>query len=342
MNLTELVTQHLPSNKKASHSGGVYICCPMCTSMGESRNDTKFRCGFTPQPDGGFLVHCHNCKFSTRWGMDGRVGKNLMKFLTKIGIDSRQVPLGLRLLRKDEKAEVTIIKEIIHEVVLEFDVTRLPPKTKKFSDWLDDEQAPPEFVNALEYLVSRGTSVFDGWIYFWTPDIKRSMNQRVIIPFYHHGKIVGYTARTFTNNSKLSKYYAETQTDYLFNQDKLEGDANVILLVEGVFDAIAIKGVASMGNLLTDKQINLLNRSQKEIIVVPDRAKTGSGLVEQAIKNNWKVSIPTWDIGDIDDVASATKKYGRLYTLKTILESATDNKDTIRMKFEAIRLSRKG
>ncbi len=342
MNLTELVIQHLPSNKKASHSGGVYINCPMCTSMGEARNDTKHRGGFTPQSDGGFLYHCHNCKFSTRWEINGRVGKNLMKFLTKVGIDSKQVPLGLRLLRKDEKAEVTVIKEITVEVVLEFEVTRLPRKVRKFSEWLEDDDVPQEFISALEYLVSRGTAVFDGWIYYWTYDKKRSMDQRIIIPFYHHGKIVGYTARTFTDNSKLSKYYAETQTDYLFNQDKLEGDNKVIILVEGVFDAIAIKGVASMGNLLTEKQINLLNRSQKEIIVVPDRAKTGSGLVEQAIKNNWKVSMPIWDIGDIDDVASATKKYGRLYTLKTILDSAITNKDTIRMKFEAIRLSRKG
>ena len=338
MNLTELVIQHLPSNKKTSHSGGVYINCPLCTSMGESRNDTKFRGGFTPQTDGGFIYHCYNCHFATGWTFDGRVGKNLMKFLTKIGIDSKQVPLGLRLLRNNEKVENVFIKDDSPEVVLEFEVCRLPPKCRKFSEWLEDDQAPSEFINALEYLVSRGTAVFDGWIYFWTSSKNYSMDQRIIIPFYHHGKIVGYTARTFTENIKLSRYYANTPTDYLFNQDKLEGDNKVIILVEGVFDAIAIKGVAAMGNLLTDKQINLLNKCQKEIIVAPDRAKTGRGLVEQAIKNNWKVSMPDWDLGKIDDVASATKKYGRLYTLKTILESAISNKDTIRMKFGTIRL----
>lgn len=338
MNLTELAIQHLPSNKKASHSGGFYINCQMCISMGEPRNDTKFRCGFTPQPDGGFWVHCHNCKFATKWEMNGRVSKNMMKFLTKLGIDSKQVPLGLRLLRNDEKAEVTVIKEIAQEVALEFEVVRLPRGSKRFAEWMDNDNTPKEFIDALVYLDSRGAAVFEGWDYFWTPDLKRSMNQRIIIPFYHHGKIVGYTARTFTDNTKLSKYYADTQTDYMFNQDKLEGDLKIIFLVEGVFDAIAIKGVASMGNLLTEKQINLLNRSQKEIILIPDRAKTGSGLVNQALENDWKVSMPTWDLGQIDDVASATEKYGRLYTLKTILDSAITDKDTIRMKFGAIKL----
>jgi len=310
MNLTELVIQHLPNKKKQSHSGGWYFCCPMCVSMGETRNDTKFRGGFTPQPDGGFWYNCHNCHFKTKWNFQGRVGKNLMKFLTKLGIDSKRIPLGLRLLRRDEKIEnVVIEEEDSPEIILEFDVKRLPPKSRKFEDWLNDETIPQGFIDALEYLNSRGDAVFNGWTYFWTPSKNYSMDQRIIIPFYHHGKIVGYTARTLTDNSKLSRYWAETQTDYLFNQDKLESDKDIILLVEGVFDAISIKGVASMGNLLTDRQINLLNRSQKDIIVVPDRSKTGSGLVEQAIENNWKVSIPTWDMGKIDDVASATKKY---------------------------------
>lgn len=338
--ILDLVIQHLPSNKKTNPSGGWSICCPMCMSRGESRNDTKFRGGLTPQADGSFVYHCFNCKFATRHEKDGRVGKNLMKFLVALGIDSRQIPLGLRLLRKDEKMAAKIVPNDRDDVALEFNVERLPYGSRKVTDWLNEDPIPELLLEALDYLASRGNPVFEGWTYFWTNSKNYSMDERVIIPFYHHGKIVGYTARTFTDNKKLSKYYAKTQADYMFNQDKLEGDSEIIFLMEGVFDAISIKGIASMGNMLTDKQINLLNKSNKEIIVVPDRSRTGSALVEQAIEQKWKVSIPQWDFGNIDDVANATKEYGRLYTVDSILKSVLTNPETIRMRFNTIRLTR--
>lgn len=337
MNLTDLVQQHLPNKRKVTPSGSIMINCPMCRIMGQSRNDTRFRCGFTRQADKGFVVHCYNCHFATRWIFQGRVSKNMMKFLRQLGIDSRQIPIGLRLLRTNETLDKVKFVDTRPEVVLEFDEVKLPKDAHTLEYWVEDDNISAMFIEAFEYLASRGEPVFNGWTYYWTPDTKFSMNRRIIIPFFHNGKIVGYVGRTFVSDQRLSKYYGIQPKDYMFNQDKLESESERIILVEGILDAVAIKGIASLGNRLSDKQVNLLKASNKEIILVPDRNKAGNELVEQAIEHSWSVSIPHWDRG-VDDCAAATNKYGRLYTLKTIFESVMQDKNTIRMKFGASRL----
>jgi hypothetical protein len=56
----------------------------------------------------------------------------------------------------------------------------------------------------------------------------------------------------------------------------------------------------------------------REVIVVPDKDRPGAKLVRAAIKNGWSASLPPWE-DDVKDVADAVKRYGRLYTLTTIL-----------------------
>ncbi|KKL58725.1 hypothetical protein LCGC14_2222500, partial [marine sediment metagenome] len=202
--ILDLIIQHLPTKKKTNASGGWYICCKMCTSRGQSRNDTRFRGGFTPKPDGSFLYHCHNCGFATRHSTNGRVSKNLMNFMVAIGIDSKQIPIALRLLPSDQKLE-TVIDIDVPEVAIDFDEIKLPRQIHTFDYWVEGDEIPEMFLKAFEYLASRGEAVFNGWNYYWSDDIKFSMNQRIVIPFYHNGKIVGYTARRFTDNEKLSK-----------------------------------------------------------------------------------------------------------------------------------------
>jgi len=336
MDITQLIIRHLPTKKKSNASGGWYICCSMCTSRGESRNDTKFRGGLTPRSDGGIIYHCHNCGFATKWEVGGHVSKNLMNFMVTLGIDSKQIPIALRLLPANQKLE-TVIDIDVPEVAIDFEEVKLPRQAHTFDYWAEDDEIPGMFLEGFEYLASRGEAVFNGWNYYWSNDTKFSMNQRIIIPFYHNRKVVGYTARKFTDSEKLSKYYGETPADYLFNQDILETEIDRVLLVEGVLDAIAIKGIACLGNSLTQKQINLLNTCRKNVILVPDRNKAGTTLLEQALDNGWEVSVPDWDSG-ISDCAEATKRYGTLYTLESIFSSATTNKLRIMNTFGVSRL----
>jgi hypothetical protein len=49
-----------------------------------------------------------------------------------------------------------------------------------------------------------------------------------------------------------------------------------------------------------------------------------------AVENNWMVSFPKWGSG-IKDCADAVKQYGRLYTLKSVIDCAVSNKAKIQV-----------
>ena len=102
-------------------------------------------------------------------------------------------------------------------------------------------------------------------------------------------------------------------------------------MCEGPLDAIHVEGCALTGSDIGDAQALLLNRLGKDIYVVPDRDKAGSKLVEQAIDKGWHVSLPDWADG-INDIGEAVEKYGRLYTLYSIVSAAESSPLKIRLK----------
>lgn len=337
MNLTELVVKNLPATKKVNPSGGFYICCTMCTSRGESRNDTKFRGGFTLKPDNSFVYHCYNCNYATGWQKDGKVSKNLMAFLRTLGIEAKDIPISLRLLKTDEKLTKNQTAEI-KDINKDFQEVKMPAGARPINDWINEKSPPALFVESLEYLISRGDPIYNGWEYYWTNDSYYSLNQRVLIPFKSKGKTVGWTGRKFTTNSKISRYYSKQPKEYMFNQDILSSTSlQHIFLVEGVFDAIAINGIALLGNVLTEQQIQVLKSSGKQIILIPDRNNPGKRLVEQAIEQNWQVSIPDWD-RNITDCAAATERYGKLYTIYSIMNGRKSESTAIRVHFDLARI----
>lgn len=332
-NLTDLVLRNLPTKKKKSSQGGFYFNCVMCTKMGESRNDTKMRCGFTPQNQ-GFLVHCHNCQFATGWSVNGRVTKKLMSFLNQIGIDSKEIPIALRLLSNSETLKNVNYKT--NEIVDDFEEIKLPIGAKSIKTHLKENENSELFLKGLTYLRSRGDAIRDGWEYYWTKERQFGWNQRIIIPFINDGIIVGYTGRRFNDNDKLSKYFSKQPKEYMFNQDKLLDDKeNIVFIVEGIFDAIAIDGVAILGNSLSEKQRNLLKRTKKRIILIPDRDIAGKRLLDDCLSLGIEISIPeNWINDRINDCAEATIKYGKIYTIKNILDNIYTESSTIMIKFE--------
>jgi hypothetical protein len=65
----------------------------------------------------------------------------------------------------------------------------------------------------------------------------------------------------------------------------------------------------------------LCQHLNKQIIVVPDRDKKGRALIPYAIDQGWSVSMPNWDT-DIKDISDAVDKYGKVYTLYSIVTQA--------------------
>jgi hypothetical protein len=141
---------------------------------------------------------------------------------------------------------------------------------------------------------------------------------------------VGWTARTITADKK-PKYLTETQPGFVYGLDEQSYNKVFAIVCEGQVDAIHVEGCALGGSEINDAQALLINKLNKDILVVPDRDKAGSKLVEQAIERGWGISMPEWS-QDVNDIGDAVDKYGRLYTLYSIASAAETSPLKIRLR----------
>jgi hypothetical protein len=192
-----------------------------------------------------------------------------------------------------------------------------------------DENTPD---NILEYMKSRQLFV-DDYDFHWTP--KLGYKDRLIVPFYHREydnnqrRIVGWTARKIGDGSP--KYMSEQQPGYVFNLDAQNYKRLFCIVTEGPFDAIGVDGIALLGSEVKDQQALAINALNKKVILLPDRDNNGMKLMEQAIELGWSVSMPEWD-ADVKDVNDAVIKYGRMYTLHTLVSSSEDSELKIKLR----------
>jgi DNA primase len=114
----------------------------------------------------------------------------------------------------------------------------------------------------------------------------------------------------------------------VFGIDQQGSDWQHVIVVEGIFDALSIGGVAVMHNTIGDTQARLIRNLGRQITVVPDQDQAGLELIDRALELGWAVSVPNWD--NCKDVNDAVVKYGKLATLLTIFES----RETSRIKIE--------
>ena len=75
----------------------------------------------------------------------------------------------------------------------------------------------------------------------------------------------------------------------------------------------------------------MINNLNRQVIVVPDRDAPGEKLINQATEFGWSVAFPEWEDG-VDDVADAVLKYGRLFTIQSILKTTESSKLKIDLK----------
>jgi hypothetical protein len=153
--------------------------------------------------------------------------------------------------------------------------------------------------------------------------------------------LIGSTARTFEDGIK-PKYYADYEPGYVFNMDRQTAEKKFVVVSEGPFDAMAIDGVAVLSNECSEMQADIIDSLGREVIVVPDfdrhvnkRGQTvwpGERLIDQAIEYGWSVSFPIWN-ELVKDTSDAVRSYGRLFTLKAIIEG----KQSSRLKIELMK-----
>ena len=288
----------------------------MCISMGEVRPDKRKRGGFNFTTTNVISYHCFNCGYTTGWHAGSVLGHKFINLLTNINIEDSVVnKLKIESLKEKDQ---DIVVEPERKANLDWESVALPNNSMPISAKVDKK--------VLSYLQSRGKGIYENWDFYWSPDTYMDLNSRIIIPCYFKNKTVGWVSRHIKPNKDTTpKYYVNIQRDYLFNVDQLyTKDRKYVILVEGPFDAIGIDGVGLLGSQVTDIQAEFLNSFNKKIILVPDKDRAGKKLIPSAIKYGWSVSFPDWD-KNVKDVADAVKKYGRLFTLRSIIDTSEDN-----------------
>lgn len=317
----------LPPKRKQTPSGWISFNAVCCHHRGEGQDDRK-RGGILMNPTGGFQYHCFNCGFKAGWSKGKLLSNNTKQLFNWLGMPDSKVS-ELMLVAMREREDLPTVRKTVDLTLQE---RQLPDDCQSISDWVRSGCDDPDLVAVINYILDRGMKY--EW-YNWHWSSAPGYRDRVIIPFYNEGKIVGYTGRKIKEGKP--KYLTDGQGTYLFNVDTQHDDRQFVILVEGQFDAIAIDGVAIMTNEPNEAHILRLRQLGKEIIVVPDRDKPGAKLIKAALENDWAVSLPEWE-SDIKDVADAVKRYGRVYTLLTIISARETNK--IKIELEKKKLER--
>jgi hypothetical protein len=312
----------LPGKKKQTSSGWTSFNAICCTHFGH-RQDKRMRGGI--KFDGSnWSMHCFNCGFKCNFVLGRSISQKTRSLLIWSGIDEHQVKRwSLESLQQKDLIDFTQPKK--QKIKIKFNDHTLPEGE------IVDRDNPLHKVY-VEYLQSSKIDSND-YPFLITPHEPGRMGNRVIIPYTYKNKIVGHTSRFLDN--KIPKYINEQQPGYVFNIDIQKPEWAVCIVTEGIFDALSIDGVALMHNDISSDQALLLSTLNKQLILVPDRDKTGLSLCDKALELGYSVSLPEWD-DEVKDVNDAVVKYGKLPTLLSILQCATNSKIKIEMRRKKI------
>ena len=332
MNLIQsTILTSLPAGRKKTPSGWTSFNAPCCVHNGETA-DKKKRGGVMTSADGTISYHCFNCGFKASYIIGRKLTYKMRQFMGYIGIPDDTIrKLAIEAMREEEGVVKYEKKKFVT-----FNKKELPKQTRTLDKWLEEyttgiltEPQWKKIDSLLKYLESRGIGA-DWYDFMYSPDNTWDISQRLLIPFYWRGDIVGFTGRIFEESDKV-KYYTDVQPGYVFNMDAQDWTRKFVIVTEGPFDAITISGVSILGSEINDTQRELIDGLNKHVIVVPDRDAPGQKLVDQAKEFGWSVAFPEWE-KTVGDVADAVAKYGRLFVLQSILKTTESSKLKIDLK----------
>ena len=311
------ILSYLPAKRKTSSSGWISFNAPCCVHNGENQ-DRRSRGGLK-LADEGWSFHCFNCGYTASFTLGRNLSYKARRLLSWLNVPQEEIErINLESLKHksiagllNERQQLTNESQNIR-----FEERKLPDNLTPA--WQLDHSA--------DYLKSRGLQ--DDYPLFH----RTGTRSGIVIPITHDKQILGSSTRLLDN--KIPKYINDIQPGYVFGTDLQNDSWNYVLVMEGVFDALSISGLAVLHAEINDAQVRLIRSLGKEVIVVPDQDVAGMKLVDRAVELGWSVSMPEWP--DCKDVNDAVIKYGRLATLITILQAREHSKIKIELRKKQI------
>lgn len=324
------VLNYLPARRKKTTSGWISFNAPCCTHNGESA-DRRQRGGIKIT-DQGWSYHCFNCGFTTSFILGRNLSFKARRLLQWLNVPQEEIErINLESLRHRSVQGILDDRQRTANPVqgVEFEDRELPTEFVLIDDsfsqhwqYLRDRCVPKDYPVGMIHTPS---------IKSVTKNLPSKFKHRegVIIPFTYDGRIVGHTCRFFDDHNP--RYIHDMQSGYVFGTDLQQPNWQHAIVVEGVFDALCIGGLAVLHAEINDAQARLIRSLGREITVVPDQDEAGMKLVDRAIELGWAVSMPDWPSG-VKDVNDAVKRFGRLLTLIHIFQARESSKIKIELR----------
>jgi hypothetical protein len=307
------VVSFLPSKRKQTASGWISFNAPCCIHRGDTQ-DKRQRGGIKPGTDGSWSYHCFNCGYTASFVLGRNLTFKARKLLEWMLVPQEEIErINLESLKhKSIEGLLGERQEVIQRLQsIEFEDRDLPADTQPLNE------------AAEEYLRGRSIALDYPFLYKTMP------RPGVVIPFTHDNQVVGHTTRFL--DDRTPRYIQDIQPGYVFGTDLQKANWQTVIVVEGVFDALSINGLAVLHAEINEAQTRLIRSLGRNVIVVPDQDIAGMKLVDRAVELGWAVSMPEWPEG-VKDVNDAVIRLGRLATLITILQAQETSKIKIELR----------
>jgi hypothetical protein len=264
----------------------------------------------------GVVYNCFNCKYTASWQPGRNISEKFKSLCRWLGANDDQIK---ELVFEALKTESTDYEPDHFVEKVKFTEKELPEGAMSINEWVNSAYLPDisaDIGPVIDYVYGRGFDALSERFY-WSP--APGYIDRVLLPYYYEGKIVGSTARKVREGKP--KYLSDQHPFFVFNVDEQDPKNKYVFVVEGQFDAYAVGGVGLLTNEIAQQQAHIINQLGKEVIVIPDQDKAGLMLIKQAIDYDWAVAFPNWE-DDVKDVADAVLKYGKLFVIVDAIKTA--------------------
>ena len=316
------LVNYLPAKRKQTTSGWISFNAPCCIHQGESA-DRRQRGGLKLS-DQAWSWHCFNCGYKASFILGRTLSFRARRLLEWLGVPAEEIErINLESLRHRSIAGILDDRQRTENALqgIQFEDRDCP--------YIDLVTA--EHREQWQYLRDRGVPE-DYPIMLPVSYDKRGLagilgRSGVVIPFTYDNRMVGHAIRFL--DDRAPKYIHDIQPGYVFGTDLQQPAWQHVLIMEGVFDALSISGLAVLHAEISDAQARLIRSLGRDITVVPDQDSAGMRLVERALELGWAVSMPEWPKG-CKDVNDAVKHMGRLNTVIAIMQA----RETSRVKIE--------
>lgn len=315
MDVIDFIIMNLPADARHKTGGNYELNCQSCGRVEQTgKNDTRHRGGLRINAS-GFTYHCFNCGYKCGYTVGQYMSSKAKQLFIDMGWDDGMMSRLKELVFKHVTDDV---KDSLKSVPF-WKPRTLPTGYVKITDSIKAGRKDTNFLKIVEYMNKRNPDMINWVDFYWNHFNKPSFAFKC----YENEKEVGYIIR---NIDSEPKYKSFIPPNYMFNFDKgITRKINVI--TEGVLDAISIDGIGLLGNNISEEKREKIKQlmTVSKVIYVPDRDSAGLKAVSDLMRGGFEkiyISCPEWD-SSIKDPFDAVAKYGRIYTLKSIIDNAS-------------------